>query len=82
MECKHNTADGCKAYPHRTECIGKVCECFVPEENYQAYIDELHRQIDEQLDIIIALTDKLDKYEDALLNVALKLDWGQEDDRV
>lgn len=73
MGCKYETADGCKAYPHRTECIGKVCECYVPEYDYQAYIDELHRQIDEQLDIITALTDKLDKYEDALLNVALKL---------
>lgn len=81
MKCKYETADGCKAYPHRTECVGKVCECYVPEDNYQAYIDELHREIDRQLEIITALSAKLDKYEDALLNVALKLDWGQEDDR-
>lgn len=73
MKCKYETADGCKAYPRITGCIGKACECFVPEENYQAYIDELHREIDRQLEIITALTDKIDKYEDALLNVALKM---------
>lgn len=73
MECKYNTADGCKAYPHRTECIGKVCEYFVPEENYQAYIDELHREIDSLYEIINAQTAKLDKYEEAVLNMALKM---------
>ena len=79
MGCKHNTADGCKAYPHRTECVGKVCECYVPEENYQAYIDELHKKIDSLFEIITAQADKLDEYEDALLNVALKLGGGKYD---
>lgn len=73
MKCKYETADGCKAYPHRTECVGKVCECYVPEDDYRAYIDELHREIDRLLDIINAQANKLDKYEDALLNVALKM---------
>lgn len=77
MKCKYETADGCQAYPHRTECVGKVCECYVPEENYQAYIDELHREIDSLYEIINAQANKLDKYEDALLNVALKMGVGR-----
>jgi hypothetical protein len=72
MECKHNTADGCKAYPHRTECIGKVCECFVPEEDYQAYIDELHKQIETLYETITEQANKLDEYEQAMIDAFKK----------
>lgn len=75
MKCKHNTADGCKAYPHRKECIGKVCECFVPEENYQAYIDDLHKEIDKLLDIVTEQKDKLDEYEQTILKAFKK--WSE-----
>lgn len=75
MGCKYDKPEGCEAYPHRINCIGKVCESYV-EEDYQGYIDELHRQIDSLYEIINAQANKIDKYEDALLNVALKLGVG------
>ena len=72
MECKHNTADGCNAYPHRTKCIGKACECFVPEEDYQAYIDELHKQIETLYETITEQANKLDEYEQAMIDAFKK----------
>lgn len=72
MGCKYETADGCNAYPHRTECIGKVCECFVPEEDYQAYIDELHKQIEELKLKLLKAEFNEEIYKEAILKAFLK----------
>ena len=72
MECKHNTADGCNAYPHRTKCIGKACECFVPEEDYQAYIDELHKQVEDLKIKLLKAEFDAEIYKEAILKAFMK----------
>lgn len=44
----------------------------VPEENYQAYIDDLHRQIETLYETITAQANKLDEYEQAMIDAFKK----------
>lgn len=42
------------------------------EQEYQAYIDELHKQIDTLYGVIDAQTKKLDEYEEAIFDAFKK----------
>lgn len=48
------------------------CKHNVPEENYQAYIDELHKQIETLYETIAQQANKLDEYEQAIIDAFKK----------
>ena len=81
--CKFRTNDGGCIKTNR-QCVENGCVQWeqASEARYQAYIDELHKQIEELtaqlnswIETATELEDKLDKYEIAMVNAFVK--WSE-----